>query len=304
MDRFKGIVMIVLGGIFWGASGPMLEWILVNSGMSVPSVLIIRLLLAGLLILAFLKIKGQKITLPLRQKVWVRQLVIFGVFGMLGVQYAFLASIDESNAVIATLFQFLAPIYIIIFISFRQKTWPPIAQVLGIAVTFIGLFLLLTNGTLAGFTLSKIALFWGIVVGLAFAFYTLYPVRLMQEWGVLLMVGWAMLIGGLALFAMNSVTFFKELHHLLEWRMTGMLVLVILVGTLAFVLFLASMKYISPVETSVLSSFEPLTAMVISVLWLGHMLGIWQTAGAIIMLGGVTWLSIAGGKAKVTSDKT
>jgi drug/metabolite transporter (DMT)-like permease len=304
MDRLKGIVMIVLGGIFWGASGPMLEWILVNSGMSVPSVLIIRLLLAGLLILAFLKIKGQKITLPLRQKVWVRQLVIFGVFGMLGVQYAFLASIDESNAVIATLFQFLAPIYIIIFISFRQKTWPPIAQVLGIAVTFIGLFLLLTNGTLAGFTLSKIALFWGIVVGLSFAFYTLYPVRLMQEWGVLLMVGWAMLIGGLALFAMNSVTFFKELHHLLEWRMTGMLVLVIIVGTLAFVLFLTSMKYISPVETSVLSSFEPLTAMVISVLWLGQMLGIWQTTGAIIMLGGVTWLSIAGGKAKVTSDKT
>lgn len=298
MERLKGIVMIVLGGIFWGASGPMLEWILVNSGMSVPSVLIIRLLLAGLLILAFLKIKGQKITLPLRQKVWVRQLVIFGVFGMLGVQYAFLASIDESNAVIATLFQFLAPIYIILFISLRQKAWPPIAQVLGIAVTFIGLFLLLTNGSLAGFTLSKIALFWGIVVGLAFAFYTLYPVRLMQEWGVLLMVGWAMLIGGLALFAMNGVTFFKELHHLLEWRVTGMLVLVIIVGTLAFVLFLASMKYISPVETSVLSSFEPLTAMVISVLWLGQMLGIWQTAGAIIMLGGVTWLSVAGGKAK------
>lgn len=298
MERLKGIVMIVIGGIFWGASGPMLEWILVNSEMSVSTVLIIRLILAGILILVFLKIKGQQITTPLQQKVWLRQLILFGVFGMLGVQYAFLASIDASNAVIATLFQFLAPIYIIVYLSLRKKAWPPIAQMLGVAVTFIGLFFLLTNGSLSGFALSKETLFWGIVVGFAFAFYTLYPVRLMQEWGVLLMVGWAMLIGGMVLLAMNIITFFKELHHLLEWRVTSMLILVIIVGTLAFVLFLASMKYISPIETSVLSSFEPLTAMVISVLWLGHVLGIWQMAGAILMLGGVTWLSIAGGKAK------
>ena len=58
------------------------------------------------------------------------------------------------------------------------------------------------------------------------------------------------------------------------------------------------MKYISPVETSVLSSFEPLTAMVISIIWFGQVLGMWQTVGAIIMLAGVTGISIAGGKAK------
>lgn len=120
----------------------------------------------------------------------------------------------------------------------------------------------------------------------------------MQEWGVLLVVGWGMLVGGMVLLVLNSVTFFKELHYLLEWKITVMLMLVIVVGTVAFVLFLGSMKYISPVETSVLSSFEPLTAMVISVLWFGQVLGMWQMAGAIIMLAGVTGISIAGGKAK------
>ena len=38
--------------------------------------------------------------------------------------------------------------------------------------------------------ISPKALIWGIGVGLTFAFYTLYPARLMKEWSVLLVVGW------------------------------------------------------------------------------------------------------------------
>ncbi|MEG0450571.1 MAG: EamA/RhaT family transporter, partial [Lysinibacillus sp.] len=50
-------------------------------------------------------------------------------------------------------------------------------------------------------------------------------------------------------------------------------------------------------ETSVLSSIEPLTAMVISVIVFGTSLGIWQLSGVVIMLLCVSWLSIASEKA-------
>lgn len=298
MERVKGITMIVVGAMLWGATGPMMEWMLVNSAISVPFMLIIRLLIAGTFLLVFLKVKGRKITAPLRQKVWLRPIIVFSVFGMLGVQYTFLSSIQTSNAVIATLFQFLAPIYIIMFVSWKQKAYPPTTQVLGMAVTIVGLFFLLTNGSLSGFALSPGAVIWGVLVGFTFAFYTLYPVRLMREWGVLLVVGWGMLIGGFTLLLMNPLLVMEEVHYLTEWKVSIMLVLIIIVGTLAFVLFLSSMTYISPVETSILSSFEPLTAMVISVIWFGQVLGLWQLAGGLVMLGGVTWLSVAGSKVK------
>ena len=68
MERVKGIVMIVFGGMLWGATGPMLEWILANSEMSIPFMLSIRLLLAGILILAVLKMRGQRITLHFSNK--------------------------------------------------------------------------------------------------------------------------------------------------------------------------------------------------------------------------------------------
>ena len=299
MNRLKGIAMIISGAILWGASGPMMEWILLNSDMSVSFMLTLRLLLAGAFLLGMAKIQGKQLLQPWRQKVWARQLLLFGVVGMLGVQYTFVASIDASNAVIATLFQFLAPIIIITFVSSAQKIWPPVVQVLGIIVTLVGLFFLLTNGSFSGFALSNIAVAWGIALGFAFAFYTLYPVRLMHEWGVILVVGWAMVIGGITLFAINPIMVVKNLTLLSEWNITLMLFLVIVVGTVAFILFLGSMKYISPVETSILSSFEPLTAIVISVLWFGQILGLWQLAGAAVMLIGVSWLSVAGSKRKV-----
>lgn len=288
--------MIISGATLWGASGPMMEWLLKTTEMSVSFMLTIRLLIAGAFILVMLKMQGKNIWLPWHQKVWTRQLLIFGVVGMLGVQFTFVAAIEASNAVIATLFQFLAPIYIIIFVSWMHRKFPPLVQALGMIVTLGGLFLLLTNGSLSGFALSKMAVFWGVTLGFTFSFYTLYPARLMQEWGVLLSVGWAMVIGGGTLLVLNPISVVKQMKLLVNWEASLMLLMVIIVGTAAFILFLGSMKYISPVEASVLSSFEPLTAMVVSMIWFGQILGMWQLSGAIIMLLGVTWISVAGSK--------
>ena len=108
MSRLKGIVMIIAGAMLWGATGPMMEWLLDNTEMTVSFMLVIRLLFAGALLLTMLKMQGKQITLPWRSKFWARQLLIFGIVGMLGVQYTFVATINESSAVIATLFQFLS----------------------------------------------------------------------------------------------------------------------------------------------------------------------------------------------------
>ncbi len=298
MNRLKGLVMIITGATLWGTTGPMMEWLLDTTEMSVSFMLTIRLLLAGAFILVMLKMQGKQIMLPWRQKVWARQLLLFGMVGMLGVQFTFVAAIEASNAVIATLFQFLAPIYIILFVSWMHRKFPPLVQALGMIVTLVGLFLLLTNGTLSGFALSKMAVFWGVTLGFTFSFYTLYPARLMQEWGVLLSVGWAMVIGGGTLLVINPISVVRQMKLLVSWEASLMLLLVIIVGTLAFTLFLGSMKFITAVEASVLSSFEPLTAMVVSMIWFGQILGLWQLSGAIIMLLGVTWISVAGSKIK------
>ncbi|MBK3495501.1 EamA family transporter [Viridibacillus sp. YIM B01967] len=294
--RLKGIAMIIFGAMLWGATGPLMEWVLSNSDLTVSFMLTVRLVSAGLLLLSFLLLTKKDVFAIWKYPVWWKKLVVFGVLGMLGVQYTFVATINASNAVVATLLQFLAPIFVVMFISFSYRKWPPRYQVLGILGTLGGLFLLLTNASFETLLVSNEALLWGVAVGLTFAFYTLYPTQIMKEWGVLLVVGWGMLIGGIVLGIISRVWRSNEWSLLIDPLIASIIIAIIFFGTLAFVLFLSSMKYISPVETSVLSSMEPLTAMIISVIWLGRTLALWQIVGVIIMLVCVTWLSVEGDK--------
>lgn len=297
MERLKGIILIISGSMLWGATGPLMEWLLDHTVLTVSFMLTVRLTVAGVLLLLYLLLTKQDIFGIWQQKVWGRQLFIFGIAGMLGVQYAFVAAINESNAVLATLLQFLAPIFVVAYVSLSLKKWPPRYQVYGIIGTLGGLFLLLTNASFDDLLVSGKALLWGIAVGLTFAFYTLYPARLMKEWSVLLVVGWGMLVGGLTLGMISRVWQSDEWVVFMNPKITGLMIALIFFGTMAFVLFLSSMNYISAVETSILSSVEPLTAMVISVIVFSTSLGVWQLVGVLIMLVCVTWLSIAGEKA-------
>lgn len=296
MERWKGIALIIFGSMLWGATGPMMEWILKNSDLSVPFFLTVRLIVAGVSILTFLRIKGKQVFTIWKEPSWLKQLVIFGIFGMLGVQYTFVAAIEASNASIATLLQFLGPIYIVLYISWRSKMFPPRYQIIGIIGTLIGLFFLLTNARFDQLLISKEGLLWGLAVGVAFAVYTVYPARLMKEWGVLVVVGWGMLMGGVVLAVISQVWRSDEWNQLAIFPINLITFFIILIGTIAFILFLTSMKYITAVETSILSSMEPLTAMIISVIWLGQVFGAWQYFGVVVMLIFVTWLSIAGEK--------
>jgi len=298
MKRLKGIIFIVSGAMLWGATGPLMEWLLNHTPLTVSFMLTIRLSVAGILLLTYLLLTGKNIFGIWQHKLWGRQLIVFGIAGMLGVQFTFVAAINESNAVLATLLQFLAPIFVVAYVSLSLKKWPPKYQVLGIIGTLIGLFLLLTNASFESLLISPKALLWGIGVGLTFAFYTLYPARLMKEWSVLLVVGWGMLVGGFTLGLVSRVwQQSTQWIVLVDFKILMLLVALIFFGTVAFILFLSSMKYITAVETSILSSIEPLTAMVISVIIFGTSLGFWQLIGVFVMLVCVTWLSIAGEKA-------
>lgn len=298
MKRLKGIIFIVSGAMLWGATGPLMEWLLNHTPLTVSFMLTIRLSVAGILLLTYLLLTGKNIFGIWQHKLWGRQLIVFGIAGMLGVQFTFVAAINESNAVLATLLQFLAPIFVVAYVSLSLKKWPPKYQVLGIIGTLIGLFLLLTNASFESLLISPKALLWGIGVGLTFAFYTLYPARLMKEWSVLLVVGWGMLVGGFTLGLVSRVwQQSTQWIVLVDFKILMLLIALIFFGTVAFILFLSSMKYITAVETSILSSIEPLTAMVISVIIFGTSLGFWQLIGVFVMLVCVTWLSIAGEKA-------
>ena len=291
-SRRLGLLMIISGATLWGFSGPIIQWLFQETSITSIDFLIIRLLLAGVILLAVLAIRKQPIFAIWKDpRQWI-QLVIFGIIGMLGAQYAFIETVRISNAVTATLFQFLGPVLITVYVAIQYKKLPTFIQMLSIIVALSGIFFLITNGSIENIILTKIAIIFGLLTAIGFTFYTLQPAALIKKWGSPLIVGWGMLLAGVALLLCNRQFSFLALAKTLSFETSTMLFLAILSGTLSFVLYIGSLKHLSAMETSLLSSIEPLVAVIVSIIWLNESFGGYQLIGGVLIVAAVAALSL------------
>ncbi|MDM5187051.1 DMT family transporter [Bacillus sp. DX4.1] len=291
-NRRLGLIMIITGATLWGLSGPMIQWLFQHTELSSINFLTIRLLLAGVFILCFLMAKKQNIFRIWQHPRHWMQLVIFAILGMLGAQYVFIETVHISNAVTATLFQFLGPVLITIYVVVQHKKLPSTMQVLAIVAALTGTYFIITNGSIENIVLSKEAITFGISTAIGFAFYTLHPASLIKQWGTTLIIGWGMLIGGIALLICNRSFEWEHLSQTLTFHTSSMLILIIISGTLSFLLYIGSLKYLSATETSILSSIEPLVAAIVSITWLNESFGAYQLLGGVCIVISVIFLTM------------
>ena len=170
--RLKGIIMVITGASLWGLSGTAAQQLFQQEHVSTEWLVTIRLLISGSILLLFSSFGRQKSEVLgiWKQKKEANKLVLFGLLGMLAVQYTYFASIKEGNAAVATLLQYLAPIYLI----FKWNIRPTKIDLISIALSLIGTFFLLTNGSIDNLAVSTPTIIWGILSGLSLAFYSLY----------------------------------------------------------------------------------------------------------------------------------
>ncbi len=297
--RIKGIMLVIIGCTLWGISGTVAQYLFQKKGFSPEWLVVIRLLVSGLILLLYAFLKGsQDIWKIWKSKHNCLSLISFSIIGMLGVQYSYFAAIKYGNAATATILQYLSPVIITCYLAIRTKKIPNSQEAIAIILAMVGTFFIITKGNIHSISISKLALFWGISSAFAAAFYTLQPRSLLNKWGSTLVVGWGMLIGGIA---------FSFIHQ--PWNFTGKwsipsifaVIFVVLFGTLiAFYCYLESLKYIKPTETSVLSSVEPLSAALLSVLWLHVPFGIPQCLGTVCIIVTIIILSRAKSKKSIT----
>jgi drug/metabolite transporter (DMT)-like permease len=300
--RLKGFLMVLLAASLWGISGTVAQRLFQLEGINPGWLTTVRLIVSGSLLL--LVAKSQSKDRSIRQ-IWKdrhdrRQVLIFGLFGMVGAQYTYFAAIQAGNAAVATVLQYLAPLFIILYMAVRAWRLPDTRQLLALATAVSGTFLLVTDGSFEQLSVPLPAVIWGIVNAMSVAFYSLYPKRLLQQWGSTLIVGWAMLIGGFGM-ALFHPPWAVETGH---WSLSTVvsIVFIIIFGTLIpFCLYLDSLRYITPAVASLLTSAEPLSALLVSVIWLRLSLGAFEAIGALLIVVTVMMLSVKQGSRGASS---
>ncbi|UXR76036.1 MULTISPECIES: DMT family transporter [unclassified Staphylococcus] len=290
--RWIGYLLVIIGASFWGIGGTVSQWLFQHANLEVSWFVAVRLTISGLLliIIAFMT-QGVKVFVIWWDKRAAMQMIIYGIFGMLAVQFTFMSSISHGNAAVATLLQYLGPIFIIFYLVMTKVTKFGVKEALAILLALSGTYLLLTNGHIENLQVPKLAIIWGLLSALVLAFYTVYPVRLLARWGSLNVVGWGMFIGVIALSFVHppwqvALSDWTLQTHLLFW-------FAIIFGTmLAFWFYIDSLHYLFPHEAGLLGTIEPLTALLTSVVWLNVSFGAWQLLGIVFIILMVVVLSV------------
>jgi drug/metabolite transporter (DMT)-like permease len=283
--------MVLLGAVLWGISGTAAQVLFQHFGISSGWLVTVRMSIAGVLILAGISFRSG---LMQTFSVWkvkrdAIKLVLFGIAGLLGVQYSYFASIQYGNAATGTMLQYLGPVFITIYVALRSRRIPHISQFISVFLALFGAFLLVTNGDWHSFSVSPLAVFWGIISAITLAFYTLYPIGLLQKYGPATISGWGMLIGGIGMSFFHPPWRFSGTNSLDTWVLVSF---VVIFGTLiAFYIYIASLKYISASEASLLSCGEPLSATIIAVAFLHVDMGWAALLGGLCILTTVTIIS-------------
>ncbi len=289
-SKKKGIILTLLGGVCWGISGCFGQYLFQEKGATAEWLVSIRLLSAGILlvILGYMN-TGKKMNAVFHNKKDLKDLLIFSFLGMLFCQYTYFAAVSYSNAGTATVLQSLAPTIILIYVCVRQLRLPKGYELLAIAMALLGIFLLSTHGNIHSMQLTNQALLFGLLSALGATFYNLLVGNVMRKYGVYVVVGYSMLFAGIALSLIarpwkNGIPF--------DTMTIVCLVGVVVIGTaIAFSLYLKGVSILGAFMGSLLGATEPVTAIVVSALFLGSVFHWLDIVGFIFILSTVMLLS-------------
>ncbi|WP_203361438.1 EamA family transporter [Bacillus sp. REN10] len=289
-SRIKGMLMVLSSAIFWGGSGVVAQFLFQQQGVSVEWLVAVRLLLTGLILLGFVAIKERDLVFAVWKDRFSRvPLLLLSIFGMIGMQYTFFAAIESGNAATATVLQYLAPVLVVLYMTFRSKAKPSIKEMVAVLLSVLGTFFLVTGGNPLELSISRSAVFWGLSSAVALAFYTVYPIGLLKRWGVLVVIGWGMTLGGIGFSFVHPPWKYEGSFSLATFAGVGF---VIIFGTLiAFYLYSESLHYLTASETSLLACVEPLSAVFLSVIILNVDFGMGEWIGTICIIATVLMLS-------------
>lgn len=263
-----GTIVTIAGGILWGVSGVCGQYMFQNKGVTAPWLVSVRLVVAGLLMLCYYFLTDREQTLAIwKSKRDRRDVIIYGLLGMLPCQYAYFQTIEWSNAGTATVIQYLGPALIVIWVCFRTKRMPTLQEITGVILAVIGVFLIATHGNPTSLALSGRALLMGLASAVSVAIYTLEPARLQKKYDTPLILAWGMTIGGVALTLISRPWTAKGIQA--DAEMFAALAFVIVFGTMAgFSLYMTGVKLIGSVKASLYACVEPVSSMILTVLWM------------------------------------
>ncbi|HFU6645980.1 TPA: DMT family transporter [Streptococcus agalactiae] len=285
----KGTMMTLAAGLAWGISGISGQY-LMSHGVHVNLLTSLRLLITGIFLLSLARSKQKEhLVAAWKQPKFLKQVLLFSIFGLVLNQYAFLRAIHLTNAGTATVLQYMVPILILSIVCILNRQRPTSFEIIAIAMAILGTYMIATHGKLGSLAITPKGLMWGLGSAITYSIYILLPVKLIHEWGSTIVIGSGMFIGGI-LFSLVT----KAWQYPLQINVISILAYIGIIGIgtiFAYTFFLKGVSIVGAVKGSLLASVEPVSSVFLTVLVLGEIFYPIDLLGMLFIFLAVTLIS-------------
>lgn len=260
------MMLTVSGGLCWGLSGCMGQYMFSVLGMDSKWLVPIRLGIAGVIMFIFCLVRfGRRTFKPWTNRTECIELLIYSLPGVALCQFSYFLTIQLSTASLGTIMQDLSPVFIMIVMCFRQRKRPALIQIIAIVLALTGVTLVSTHGNLANLGAQTGAIIAGVISAVCVMIYNVVPVHLIRKYPVSIMQAWAFSMGGIVLallFRSWNIRYVPDIRGII-----GIAFVIVVGNVLAFTLYMKGVSYIGP-ERGILYGFsEPLVAAVIGIIF-------------------------------------
>jgi len=287
-DRAWAVAAILAAATCWGTIGTSYVLILDRIAIDGITVVTIRACAAVAVIWLWATLRDRSaLRLPREQ---LRTFVIFGSLSVTVNYVALIYTFEATSVAVGTMLLFVAPAFVTLGAArffgeriTRQKT-------VALTLTFGGVALVVRAYDLTHLDLSLAGLGLGLLAAMSYASYSLFAKSLLGQHSPASVVSYNLLIGAIGLIAI------KLLLSPTEWPALRDVLLVAgytgLVTTLIpLTLYTIGLRRLPSSEASILSTFEPVVALVLAATVLGETMAAGQWLGTLCVLAGVTLLS-------------
>ncbi len=285
----RGYGYVILAAVCWAVSGSSAKF-LFQQGISPFQLVQLRLTIAvaGIFLWLFIYYRS----LLRIEKKDLLYFVILGGMGLASVQVTYLYTISKIHVAAAILLQYLAPVFIALYSVIFAHEKLNLRTVFSLIGATAGCYLVSGAYNLDMLSMNKTGIISGILSAIAFAWYSIQG-----EYGMKRYDSWTVLFFALLFAALSWNIFyppfsaFMRPYSAVEW---GWISYIAVFGTaVPFGLYLKGISLIRATNASITATLEPITAGLISWIFLGEKMDGVQMAGGGLVICSIILLQLS-----------
>ena len=284
----RGYLYVVVAAFMWALSGSSAKF-LFNSGITPFQLVQMRLTISTVLLFLYLLIRLPSLLKISRSDIFY--FILFGTVGMAGVQFTYLFTISKIKVAAAILLQYLAPSFIALHsVVFLREKLNRSTLIALIGATF-GCYLVVGAYNLDILKMNIVGIISGLLSAVTFAWYAIHGEYGMHRYNPWTVLFYALFFGAIVWNILHPpLEAFRHAYSPVQW---GWILYIGVMGTLIpFGLYLEGINLIRSTRASITATLEPITAGIISYLFLNEIMEIPQIAGGVIVIASIILLQL------------